>query len=218
MSSDRAREQWLHLSNFGACTSGVIIRNFNECTTLGTIFTGNVKLSWSGQVLCLLFEINEFIKRDPDFIITGRLGATIKVKKISLDDQKLTWISGEGEDKVFRFESDGINRSYKALDNSIMFDQTTSVVSPITVTGTNRFNRKMSGGILRVRNNLTGDSCDYTPTDVLWTPNCNCPTSGSWTGTCSNSNKSNLMITGCGTATFTDGSFRENVILDRCGT
>lgn len=205
-------------NGFGACFSGVMTRNFGGCTTLGATFSGTVRLTWNNAATCSMNSTFEYVVREPSFSVTGRLGATLSVSKVGTYGQRLTWTSGSGVNKVFLFDSDGINRTYTSSDGSILFNQTTYVMSPITITGTSRSNRIMTGGVLRVYNDLTRVSCNYTPTDVTWTADCNCPTSGSWAGTCSNSNDSALTITGCGKAQYTNGDFSESVIFDRCGT
>lgn len=205
-------------NGFSSCFSGLMTRNFGDCTILGATFSGTVKLTWNNALTCSMNNTFEYVTREPNFSVTGRLGATMVVKKINTYGQKLTWASGAGVNKVFIFDSDGINRTYTSSDGTILFDQTTYTASPITISGTSRSNRIMTGGSLRVYNNLSQTSCDYTPKDVAWSADCNCPTSGTWAGTCSNSNTSTLVITGCGKAQFTAGSFNENITFDRCGT
>ena len=204
-------------SGFSACSgSGVITRDFAGCTVGTAVFTGTVTLAWSNGSTCSMLSNGESLTRSPSFTVTGRRGATLAVSKTGSIGQKLY----RDSDGVFSFTNDGINRKFTTADASVLFDQTTSVSvsSPITVTGGARSGRVMNGGTLHVVNNLTSVTCDYSPTNVTWSAGCNCPTSGSWTGTCSNSNTTTLSITGCGTATFTDGSFSSTVTLDRCGS
>lgn len=206
-------------SEFSGCTSGVITRTFGGCTVGSATFTGTVSLTFAGtgSALCRVNGANgDSVTRVPSFTVTGRRGATLTVSKTGTIGQK---VSRTGINQ-FAFTNDGINRKFTAPDATVLFDQTTGVPvsSPIVVTGASRAGRVMNGGILRVQNNKTSVTCDYTPANVTWEAGCNCPTSGSWTGTCTNSNTTTLTITGCGTANFTDGSFSGVVTLDRCGS
>jgi hypothetical protein len=52
---------------------------------------------------------------------------------------------------------------------------------------------------------------------VTWTANCNCPTSGSFSGMCSDSEALSVVFSGtCGETTLTKGSMVKAVTLDRC--
>lgn len=226
--AQKAQEIWYRLfvpeahafscldKGFSICAAGVITRNLDGCTILDAAFTGTVKLTWSNASICSMNSTSEYVTRVPDFKVTGRRDATLNVKKVGIDGQRLTWISGS-DSKVFLFESDGINRTFTTASGQVLFDQSTLTISPIYISGTTRDIRKMTGGKLRVRNNVTLSFCDYAPDNVQWSAGCNCPTSGVWSGICSNSNSSTLTLTGCGTATFEDGSYKEDVIFDRCG-
>ena len=121
-------------------------------------------------------------------------------------------------EKSLQFSNDGINRVF-SIGSTILFNQTTATSGDITVSGTTRSNRIMSGGSLNVTNHISAVVCNYVPTNVTWASGtCNCPTQGSWSGSCSDGKTTTLTITGCGTATYTEGSDTEAVSFDRCGT
>lgn len=206
-------------TGFATCNgSGQIIRTFNGCTVGAATFSGDVTLSWSNGATCAMGATGQHVTRVPNFTVTGRRNATLTVTKIGTNGQRLTWASGAGASKVFNFTNDGISRVF-TLGSTTLFDQTTTTTSPITVTGTARTSRVMTGGSLRVTNNLNTLTCDYVPTNVTWASGaCNCPTSGSWSGTCSNGRSTTLNITGCGTATYTEGTTTVDVTFDRCGS
>ncbi|MCC7441393.1 MAG: hypothetical protein IT285_07160 [Bdellovibrionales bacterium] len=203
-------------ATFGACSGTSITRTFGGCTIGRGTFTGNVDLTWAGTgvVGCALNQIGNTLTREPDFTVTGRRGATLTVAKIGTNGQVLTWASGAGASRVFSFSNDGIRRVFTA-GGETLFDFTTETTSDITVTGTSRSSRVVSGGTLRVTDNLEGTSCDYTPTAVTWSASCNCPVSGSWAGDC-DGEESELEITGCGEATLTIGAESEDLTFDRC--
>lgn len=201
-------------STYGACAGSTIVRTFNGCTIGGATLTGTVTLTWSGGT-CALGAANDTITRDPSFTLTGRRGATMTVSKTGAFGQRLTWQSGSGVNKVFAFDNDGIRRVI-ASGSSTLFDFTTTTTSPLIIQGTQRTNRLINAGTLRVANNLTSVTCDFTPVNVTWSATCNCADSGSWDATCSDGTSASVFITGCGTAIFTLGEARQAMNFDRC--
>ncbi len=205
------------IASFAPCASDVIVRSFNGCTVGSATFSGDVSLTWTGGTpgICSMGGIPDArITRVPNFTVTGRRSASLAVTKTGTFGQRIELVSGG----VVRFSNDGINRVF-SLGSTILFNQTTATSGDITVTGTTRSNRIMNGGSLNVTNNLNAVVCNYIPTNVTWAGGtCNCPTSGSWSGSCSNGKTTTLDITGCGTANYTEGSDTEAVTFDRCGT
>jgi hypothetical protein len=203
--------------SFGNCSSNSIQRNFANCTVGEAVFSGTVTLTWGGNSSnCSLAAANDTITRVPNFTVTGRRGATLSVSKTGQVGQRLTWTSGSGNNKVFSFSNDGIRRVFTLPSGSVLFDHSTSTVQSITVSGTSRSNRTITAGTLRVANNVSGVTCDYTPSSVSWSSGCNCPVSGSWSANCSDGSTSTLTHTGCGTAEFDLGSESTTVEFDRC--
>ena len=132
----------------------------------------------------------------------------------------LTWASGSGTTRVMNYTSDGINRTLRYNGTTLM-DVDTRTTSAITVTGSARASRVLSGGSLEIINNTTSESCNFQPSGVTWSAtNCNCANSGSWTGTCSSLGTFQMTITGCGLATiyYTQSGTSKNqtISLDRC--
>lgn len=206
-------------SGFGSCSGTSITRNFSSCTIGSAVFTGSVLLTWSGTgvTTCGLNQTTNVITRVPSFTVAGRRSATLTVSKSGTVGQWLTWQSGTTT-KVFTYNSDGIQRKF-TTSTSTLFDHTTRVTSPITVTGQLRSGRVMSGGALEVKNNVTNVTCSFVPSNVTWGDNaCNCPNQGTWQGTCSDSKSVSLVISGCGTGTYTEGTETSSVTFDRCGT
>lgn len=203
-------------STFASCSSNVITRTFGGCTIGAATFDGTVTLTFDDAAVdgtCQMALSGHSVTRVPAFTVTGRRGATLTVSKTGTVGQKITRGSTAGS---FTFSNDGIRRVFTTSSGATLIDFTTLTTSDITVTGATRATRTLSGGSLRVTNNLTSVSCDYVPTDVKWTSTCNCPTSGSWAGTCSDGSSTSLSITGCGTASLTVGSASEDFTFDRC--
>jgi hypothetical protein len=217
-------------SGWGLCSGRTLVRSFNNCT-IGTtaVLSGDVTLTWAGNGSACDWAgapvAGDSIKRVPNFTLTGRRGATLTVtaKKTDgvtvSDGQLLKFVSGSAPNMVFHFTNDGIRRKFTTASNTTLFDQTTTVASgtPIVVTGNSRSNRIMNGGFLTVTDTLNSVVCNFTPSNVTWnSATCNCAVQGSWSGICDNGSNPSLTITGCGTATYTDGISTTNVTFDRC--
>jgi hypothetical protein len=198
-------------SSFSGCSSGVITRTFNSCTIGTATFSGSVTLTFSSAA-CTMNSVNDTVTRVPAFTVTGRRGATLTVSKTGSIGQRVTRTSAS----ALSFSNDGIRRVFTDASGSATFDFTTQTTSAIGISGTSRADRVLSGGTLRVTNNLTGTTCDFSPTNVSWSSTCNCATSGSWSGSCSDGKTGKLTITGCGTATLVIGEESQAVTFDRC--
>lgn len=206
---------------WGSCSSNAVTRNYAGCTVGTATVSGSVTLNWgNGATSCTLSTAGQYITRVPNFTLTGRRGGTLAVTKTGSVGQRLTWASGTGASKVFSFTNDGINRKITLPSSNVLFDQTTTVSGTITVTGTTRASRVIGGGgSLIVTNNLTANVCTYTPTNVTWdSTSCNCPTQGSWSGSCTDGKSATLNLTGCGTADYTEGSETTSLTFDRCAS
>jgi hypothetical protein len=210
----------LDTSSWKTCTDNVRIHHLEDCMLGNASLTGTVTLTWGGPTStdCKLQGIGDTIARDPKFKGTGLRGATLEVSKTGTVGHLLT-LKSINPDK-FDLTTDGIRRVFTRANGNIMFDFTNTTTSAITVTGATRANRVLNGGVLDVKNNLSGVSCDLTPTDVKWDrDDCNCAVSGSWSGKCSDGKSKTIAITGCGTATIQTGNdihTRDDVIFDRC--
>lgn len=201
-------------NTWGACTSNVIIRNFNDCTIGTATLSGTVTLTFNdGAVnnICAVSADGHSIVRNPDFTLTGQNGAQFVVSKTGTSGQTVTRTSSGN----FQFTNDGIRRVV-TFNGSTLFDATTSTTSPLSIAGNVRNGRVVNGGNIRVTNNLSSVTCDYVPASLTWGSSCNCPVSGSLSGTCSDGRSTSITVTSCGEADITLGSTTEAVTLDRC--
>jgi hypothetical protein len=198
-------------TSFTSCSISQRVRNLNNCTVGSATFSGFVTLSFSDGG-CLMNSDGDTVDRDPAFTVTGRRGATLTVSKTGALGQRITRNSAGN----FSFASDGIRRVFTVGSSTLLFDYTTETTSDITVTGTSRADRTMSGGSLRVTNNISSTVCNYVPSNVTWSASCNCASSGTWVGSCSDGNTTSVQITGCGQAVVTLGQNVENFSFDRC--
>lgn len=219
MIEPKAQAATCSANGFGGCSGNVVTRTFGGCTVGEATFNGTVTLTWGGSsVLCVMQNAGDTITRSPNFTVTGLRGATLAVTNVGTYGQKITWTSGTAPNRVHSFSSDGINRKFTLANGNILLNQTTTTVTPMTITGGARSGRVLNGGLVRVTNNLTSVTCDYMPTNVTWNASCNCPVSGTWNGSCSSGESSSVAITSCGSGTFTQGSTTTSVTFDRCGT
>lgn len=203
---------------FGACSSNTITRNFSGCTLGGATFNGSVNLAWGGGTAsnCTMMGAGDYITHVPDITVTGLRNSTLAITKTGPIGQRITWASGAGASKVFQLTNDGIRRVF-SLNGTTLFDFTTKTTSAITVTGTSRSSRIMNGGVLEVTNNVSGNVCTFSPTNVTWSSaNCNCPVQGSWSGSCTQGESTTLTLSGCGAGTLTMGSDSQDISFDRC--
>lgn len=216
-------------NGFGSCTGSAPykkVRNFNNCTIGAAVLSGDVTVTWASASAtgCAVTAAGQTITRSPNFTLTGLRGATLAVTKSGSYGQGLTLQSSPPltSSSIFFFGSDGINRKFTTGTGTVLFDQTTTTSGTLKVTGNARGSRVIdsnSGGSLKVVNNLTAVTCNYTPSGVTWDRStCNCPTQGSWSGSCSDGKSATLNITGCGTGTFTDGTDTTDVTFDRCAS
>ncbi|MBU6154827.1 MAG: hypothetical protein KGP28_11040 [Bdellovibrionales bacterium] len=212
-------------SGFAMCdvSSRILKRTFSGCTLGLASITGTVSLKWGGTGSGCSLGLpapGGYITRVPDFTVTGLRGATLSVSREDPTGvgQRLTYASGNGPSAQFKFSSDGIRRVFTLPDGKPLIDLTSSTVQDLTLTGAERSpSRVLSGGVLRVKNNQSDFSCDFIPSNVTWSSNCNCPVSGNWQATCSDGSRSSIRLSGCGTADFTFGLESQTISFDRCG-
>jgi hypothetical protein len=200
---------------FSTCSSTQKVREVTGCTTAGGgTMDGNITLvfSGSGASSCTIPLAADAVSRTPNYSITGLRGATFSVSALTTG-QTFTR-TGAG---TFTFENSGIRRTFVTPKGKTLLDVTSATGSAISVTGDIRNNRTMSGGSLIVTNNLTSVACTLVPSGVQWSSGCNCPTAGSWAGTCSDSSAFSVAFgSTCGESTVTKDGVVSTVNMDRC--
>lgn len=205
-------------STFGSCSSNVITRTFDNCSIGRARFDGTITITFDDAAVdstCRMTAENHSVSRAPDFTITGRAGGTFSVEKTGTFGQKITKGGTSGS---FTFENDGIRRTFTNAAGEVVGQFKTETVTAIGITGESRANRVLDGGGLRITNELTNVTCTITPTAVTYESGCNCATSGSWTGTCSDGDSLSVTITGCGTSRTEKGDDEKSVTFDRCSS
>ncbi len=197
-------------TTFTGCASSQKVRDLGGCTIGAATFTGDITLQFSDN-MCVIDSDGDSVDRNPDFTVSGIRGANLTVAKTGTYGQRITRVSSGN----FTFANDGIRRLF-TLAGETLFDYTTRTTTAISITGTTRTDRIMTGGQLRVTNNISGVYCNYAPSNVTWASTCNCATSGTWTGTCSDGKDTTITVTGCGTGTIIVGEESEGLSFDRC--
>ena len=209
---------------FQACTplNRTTIRDFSGCTIGSSTLKGTITLTWSGSGTgCQLgtpVADTSAITRKPKFTITSSSGSVYSVDLApgATYGQKAVYSSGSGSTAVYRFSTDGIRCTLVDSSGISRAELTMTTVSVLIITGSSRVPRVLSGGTIRIRNNVNDVTCDFTPSNVTWSGTCNCPVSGSWTATCSSGPAVALTLGGCGTAVLNTGGLNQNVTFDRC--
>ncbi len=203
-------------SVFSSCINNNITHDFNGCSVGSATFTGNVSLAFTDAGVdnsCMLASSGHSVLRTPAFSVSGRRGATLSVNAPG-GGQLITRGAAAG---TYTLTVGGIRRVFSS-SNSTFLDLTTSTTSPIGITGINRLTRLVNNGTLRILDNKSGVFCDVSPANVAWSSNaCNCPTSGTWQGNCSNGKTFSLTHSGCGTGNLTVGDLTTSFSFDRCG-
>ncbi|MCM2278489.1 MAG: hypothetical protein NDJ89_10485 [Oligoflexia bacterium] len=194
------------------CTSpGVLTKDFAGCTIGLSTITGSVTVTKSNSDCVAPLSAGDTVTRVPAFTITGPHGGTYTVSKTGTIGQRVT----KGASS-FTFSNDGINRTFVTGAGTTLFNFTTKTTADLTFTGTSRLNRTLVSGTISVTDNIKNVTCAFTPSNVTWTDACNCPMSGSWSGSCGDDATASISLTGCGTATVTVGSESKSVTFDRC--
>ena len=211
-------------SAFGFCslTLNQEVRRLTGCTTpSGLAITGTVTLSFlgtgavgNGANYCSIPVTGDSVTRLPTYSITGKSGVVFSVAAVTTG-QTITRTGATS----FTFANTGIRRSFKNPSAVTILDITSSTTSPITITGGSRNARTLSGGGIRIVNNITSVSCSLSPAAVAWTTNCNCPTAGTWSGVCTDATTLSVAFSStCGQALVSKGTDSSTVTMDRCET
>lgn len=198
-------------AGFSTCTSNEIVRTYGSCTVGDFTFTGNVRYTWGTATNCVMNGNGSTIKRNPNFSISHSGGVSISVLKTGTNGQMLTRTSAG----VYDLTNDGIRRTVVKSGTTI-YDMTTTITSPIVVTGNSRSGRTLTGGTIRLTSGLSSATCDLSPSGVSWASTCTCATTGQWTGTCSDTGSFLITITSCGQGTVTVNGTTRDVTFDRC--
>lgn len=203
---------------FSACASNQITRNFNSCSVGSYILNGSVTMTWVGGTNCVLTAQSQSIRMVPDYTV-AKNNMTLTTSKSGTTGITLT-LTTSGTPGVWSYSNDGINRTLR-YNGTTLLSLNTRTTTALTVTGSARSGRVLNGGTLEVINSTSGESCTFQPNNLTWgVPNCNCATSGNWTGNCSSLGTFTMSMNGCGLANL---SYTENgtaktkaIALDRC--
>ncbi|WP_409479383.1 hypothetical protein [Pseudobdellovibrio sp. HCB154] len=207
--------------SFGACgatVSATAVKDFNGCTIVNGLVTvsGTITLTYAGtgSGTCTIPAVGDSVAQVPAFTasLVGNNGS-FAASALSTG-QTLTRASSG----TFTFANTGIRRVYTSGSGNAIADITTLTTSDITISGTTRTNRVINGGVLQVTNNLTNEVCNVSPNNVTWTSgSCSCPTSGTWTGTCSTGQPVSVAFTStCGSVETMYGTASKTLTIERC--
>ncbi len=212
-------------ANFTTCAASARTRDFDNCTIGTTTWDGMINLAFN-QSDCKLDAAGEFVTRtlsSPGMVITGRRGGTITAST----DTATTWdgTSVGGGHKLTRTATGftlsilGIHRSAKTSAGTEFFNISRKTTTDLTITGSTRNGRVVSAGTIVTYHNLKDFNMAWTPSNLTWTSDCRCPTSGSMTGTATGSVEGTFTMTfatTCGSVTLDKDGSSEAVTLDSC--
>jgi len=199
-------------SVFSECGAGKRVREYQACALGGMSLSGTVTLTFSKQN-CTLLQADDSVTRDANFILTGRLNATLTVSSPG-GGQKVTRTAGG-----WTYEVGGLSRVMETGSGTKLFDVSSKTLEPLVGTGYSRQNRVLKSGKLEIKHNLAGYTTTLSPENVTWNGTCNCPVSGKLSGSVTSSSgteNATVEITGCGTGTVTMGAETSSVSFDRC--
>lgn len=218
---DRAEATACSAVNFSSCSNNQKTRDLSGCTTaaFGTI-SGDITLAFTGSQAstCKIPANNDSVTRTPNFSITSLRGSVFSV---SGSGQTLTRTS----DSTFNLTNSGLRRTFTNAKGNLILDVSTSISNsnPITVTSSHtagatiRDGRTLSGGSLVVTDNISQLTCTLSPQSIAWSANCSCPTSGSLTGSCTDSTDYAMTFSStCGSVSLTKGTVTSTITLDKC--
>ena len=199
---------------FSSCSNGARTRTFSTCDIGDATLDGMVTLTFSNAALCAMPATGDSVTRTADFTLTGPYGGTLQVTSPG-GGQTLTR-TADG----FTYHVGGMERVLTGPGGRTLFDVATDTTSDIVITGSSRSDLVIVSGALEVHHRLAGYTVTLSPSNLTWTPTCNCATSGTLTGTVSggphDGKSASVTLTGCGEATVTIGTTTESVTLDRC--
>lgn len=192
-----------------ACSGSVMTQNWSDCTLGLARLNGSVTYTFSSG--CTVGITGDTVTRVPSYSILGRRLGSIAVTAAGVIGQRVTK-TGSG----FNFSNDGIRRKWTDNQAVVQSDVTTSTTSDLVFTGTNRATRELVAGTLRVRDNLTGNVCDISPTSVNWSATCTCPVDGRISGSCTDGKQFSVQFQGCGVVTIQVGDESGPLAIERC--
>lgn len=205
---------------YGTCsTTFTLGRSISGCTTAasGGTLNGTILLTFAGtgQATCTIPATNDTVTRQANISVHGLRGTEFGSRP-SATGQVITRTGAS----TFTYNDTGTTRSFTDPDSKDLLNLTMTTPTALAISGTNRNGRTITGGDILVTNNLTAVTCDFAPAGVTWgAANCNCPTSGTWTATCSDTTSFSVAFTGtCGQANIVSGSTSSTVTMDRCDT
>jgi hypothetical protein len=202
-------------NDYGVCSVNQKIRSLVGCSTAhGASINGSVTLTYFGTAAttCTIPAVGDYVNRSPNVGINGVRGAVFGINSIS-GGQNLTRTGST----TFTYADSGTRRRFIGPEGDSLLDLTVTSSGTLTVTGSGRAGRTLTGGSLVVTNSLNSVSCEFVPAGITWAAGCNCPTAGSWAATCSDSSTLSMSFSStCGEVVMNSNSASSTVFMDRC--
>lgn len=219
-------------SSVSACSSAspyTIVRSYNNSCTIGSgslALLGSTTYTYSSP-LCSIVGFDKTVTRTTNITLSGKKAGTVAITSDNVVDyrgnnigggQKLTVNSTSG---FYTLDVLGENRSMVSPAGTSVWNLSSRTTAPITVNGSSATGIVLSssGGALEVIHNNAKYVLALSVNNLTFNNTCNCPVSGSMTGTYSGSVQGTATITysGCGTATIsTSNGESQTVAVDIC--
>jgi len=188
--------------DFGSgCTLG-----FGGLTRTGTVSVTLAKADTSGT--CSRAQAATTVRK-PNFAITSRSGAQLAVTSAGVTAYDTTVTFGEGQKLThqggenYTWETFGVNRKLTS-GATTLYDISTRTGTPLSIVGTAREGRRITGGTLQIFHNVAEYTSSLTFEDIEYSASCNEPVAGTLHGELTGSLAGTLTVTfnGCGSSTL----------------
>ncbi|MBM4377730.1 MAG: hypothetical protein FJ086_00250 [Deltaproteobacteria bacterium] len=198
---------------FSACDGGVRERTLDGCYLGWGYLEGSVRLRFD-DAACALGTTGAGVTRTSQVSLRGPRAGTF------LLDAEGGGIRVERAADGFTATVAGFRRRLLGEDGQATSDMRARTAEPLRLSGEARAGRTLSGGVLEVRDALTGTAVPLRAGELAWDENCNCASSGALSGAASGGRGVvQIELASCGKArVWVDGAEPAEVILDRCGT
>jgi hypothetical protein len=201
-----------------ACSSNERSLTYESCKLGPLVLLGKVTFKFAGGSSCALSVDDDFVRRIPDYTVTGRQGGVLGVTVFdaATAGQKIVRKSAS----TYSYSITGLRRYFDDPAQERLVDLSFRTTSDMQITGSTRATRRMTGGTLEITNNIDGSVISLSPNALRWSSTCSCPTSGSWVGQIVDAENmtTDFVVTleSCGSAEVKRGDETSSVSLERC--
>ena len=198
---------------FSACDGGVRTRALDGCYLGWGYLEGSVRLRFDDET-CTLGAVGRGVTRTAEVTLRGPRAGTF------LLDAGDGGVRLERAAEGFTVTVPGFRRRWQREDGTPVSDVRARTLEPLQLGGEARPGRTLTGGVLEVRDEVSGTTVPLRAKGLSWDETCNCARTGAFTGTAAGGRGTvKVELASCGKAQVSlEGAAPTEVILDRCGT